>query len=716
MAAANEPPPGPDAAPREAPGAPPEPAPPHAPEGELPPGGDLALEVGEGTVVARRSGRDTPDERPGTRRIPREAQAHAEAGAEHWRGTLLAAIREAVRRWPERPAIRARKAGKWEAVTFQALWRRVGELTMGLRNAGVTKDDRVLVVAANGPEIVYAELAAVACRALSAVLHPRYTTPVLRHVLESAQPRVAIVESGEPLARYLEAREHVAERVKVISFGDGVPGPRGEVRKLSAILAEGRRRIERCRAENLPDPFEQLVERTRPSDAVAVAFTSGTTGPPRGAVMGHENAVAGDFPLLFGTPTPDDVGLVQMPFSQPFARFTVAYQLLAAGASIAFPGTDARLIDALAAYEPTMLFLGAGTLEPLEREIKGRVLEQNRLGRWLTDWALGKAREARGDPGRRLPWYVDRFILSRIRQHLGGRIRFVYIGGAADGHVLSFFQDAGIDTYEGYAVTEATPLVALSRPEAGEEARFGEGVAGRPLPGVQVRSDEDGEILVRGLANMRGYWRDEAGSEAALLEDGWLRTGDLGYIDKAGQVVLQDRRGDAIQLADGTLVCPAPVEAALKAGSSLIREIVLVGRGRPFPVALVLPDWKELAARVYRAQPELARAARRGQLLANPASRVAVESEVLARAAALPTPRAAPRKVRLISMAFTTQTELSPTGALRRDALEDRYRHMIDALYEEAAAEEAAERAVPGAPAVPTGAETQEMRGPAFSS
>lgn len=668
-------------------------------------GGIDGLVVGEGTVAAQ------------TRRITRERAGTADAGPPEapWRGTFLGALRDAVKRFAERPALRSRRSGKWETITFDAVWKRAAELAMGLRAAGVTKDDRVLIIAENSAEAVYAELATFACRALSVVLHPRFAPSVLREITNQVQPRVAIVESGQALARYLEARADAQDRVKVISFGDGIPGPRGEIRGLSAILADGRRRLERCRVEGTGDPFEQLVDRTRPTDAIAIAYTSGTTGAPRGAVFGHENILAGDLPLLFGPPSPEDVALIQMPLASPFARMTVAYQLLLAGGSVAFSGVDARLIEALAAHEPTMLFLSSGTLEPLEIEIKRNVREQTHVGRRLTDWALRRAREARTEGGGRPPWIVDKLILSRIRQYLGGRIRLVYIGGAADGDVLSFFQDAGIDTYEGYGVTEATPLVALSRPDGSEASRYGDGVVGRPLPGVAVTTDDDGEILASGLVNMRGYWKDDAASAEALLPDGRLRTGDLGYLDPSGQIVLQDKKGHVLRLADGSIVAPAPVELALRAGSSLVKQITLVGQGRPFLVALVLPDWRELAARVYRAQPDLAKSATKKQLLSNPASRVTVEIEVLTKALSLPFAAARPKKIRLIAMGFSTAYELSPSGALRRDAIEDRYRTMIDQLYAEAAADEAAmTAAVAGGRIESCGEETMEMRKPAF--
>jgi long-chain acyl-CoA synthetase len=427
-----------------------------------------------------------------------------------------------------------------------------------------------------------------------------------------------------------------------------------------------------------------------------------------GAILSHENIAREELPGLFGALRSDEVALVQIPLAQPFARLTVCYGMLAAGASIAFPHGDENVLESLGSVAPTMLFLFPTALDPLKRQIKSRVSGGPKWTQGTFEWALKKARTARAEGQQRPPWFVDRFILSRIRAQLGGRLRFAYVGGGvADGDLLSFLQDAGIATYEGYSLSEGTPLAALSRPEdtgVAESIRYDRGIVGRPLPGIEVKIEPAGfgEICVKGLVNMRGYWREEREAQAVLAGDGWLRTGDLGYVDAQGYIVIQDRKADTFRLADGQpdhYVAPAVVEAELRK-SPLVRDVCVVGRDRPFPIALVVPDFKELAKRVFKDKPDLAKKATRRSLLANPASCVAATIELGQLAAKLAeTPWAQPKAYRLLSIEFTEAVELTPAGTLRRNAIEDRFKNQIDEVYAKIAAEEAALAAPPTATA-----------------
>ena len=615
--------------------------------------------------------------------------------------TLLVYLREAAAKFGDRPAIRFQRSEAWETITYAQLWRRASELALGFRAAGVTKDDRVLILAENGPEILVAELAAIACRAVSVVLFPKYAAHVLRQIIDQTSPRLAVVESGATLARYLDARKDSQDRIKVISWGDGVPGPRGEVRALGAVSGDGRRRIERCLAEATGDPFQQLVDRTRASDPITIAYSMGGSRAPHGAILSHDNIVPGELAKLFGPPRADDLALVQIPLAQPFARLSVCYGLLLAGATISFPRKDELVLEALAATSPTMLFLFPTALEALKKQIKDRVSGGPKWTQGAFEWALKKARTSRAERQARPPWLIDRLILSRIRGQLGGRLRFAYVGGGvADGDLLSFLQDAGIATYEGYSLAEGTPLAGINTPDdtdAAESVRYDRGIVGRPAPGIEVKVDPEGygEICVKGLVNMKGYWREEAEAKAVLSRDGWLRTGDLGYIDPQGYIVIQDRKADTFRLSDGNFVAPAVVEAELHK-SPMVRDVCVVGRGRAFPIALVVPDFKELAKRVYKTEPELARKATRRSLLSNPASRVAATIELLTLASKLAeTPWAQPRAIRLLSIEFTEAVELTPAGTLRRRAIEDRFKNQIEAVYAELASEEASLASAP---------------------
>ena len=311
----------------------------------------------------------------------------------------------------------------------------------------------------------------------------------------------------------------------------------------------------------------------------------------------------------------------------------------------------------------------------------------------LVGAALGAGRQAarRRREGRRLdPWLAlrlrlaDRLVSSRIRSRLGGRLRHAVSGGAKlPPEVAELFEALGILILEGYGLTECTTVAAVNRPD-----RHRVGTVGPPLPGVEVRVAADGEILVRGENVFAGYHLDEAGTREVLDEEGWLRTGDVGFLDADGFLTITDRKKDIIVTSEGENVSPQRLETALRA-SPYVSEALVVGHGRPYVVALLSPDLDEIRP-AGRTDAEVRRLL--GRVVAD-VNRGAAHAERVRRFAILP------RELR------AEEGELTPTLKARRHVCEEHFRDLIESLYADAPArppsQDTRSAAGPGEPAPP---------------
>lgn len=613
--------------------------------------------------------------------------------------TILEKLRDAALRHASAVALRSLAPATLASidVTYAELWQRAAELSAGLQALGIGRGERVLLFGDNGPEILLAAIATMACRALAVPLYPNFTAAQVRAIARHAAPRVAFVQAGPQLARFIDGLRDLAERPRVISFGDGVPGPGNEIRSVLQVSADGRRRIERT-----PRLFEDLVAATRFPDEVAIVYGSGD-GAPKGAVVRHEHALAHPldaifFPraksggaseqpssssgerraagLLGPRPSigPGDVGLLHLPLANTFGLFCAAFGLLFAGATVAFPTTGVPPLEAIGALRPTLAFAGPNVLRTLEHLVLEDIARGSGLARRALEWAYGLGRRAR--EGHALSGRVrDLLLRKRIHARFGGRLRLAYVTAGADPRAVQLFRDAALPLYEGYGVAEMTPLIALNQPDLPGERRSKRGTLGRPVAGISVRI-VDSEIVVRGGTLASRYWLDERARDLRD-EDGWFHTGDLGSIDEEGFIVFEDRKRDLLRLTSGAVVSPRPIEERMRR-SRLIDQAVLIGRDRPHVVALVVPDFPALArAAEARGLGRLSRA----DMLSSREVLAIVEEEVARCLAGVPEV-ARPKRVRLLSMPFSEAGgELSPIHALKRVTIEEKYKLQIEALY-----------------------------------
>ena len=412
-------------------------------------------------------------------------------------------------------------------------------------------------------------------------------------------------------------------------------------------------------------------------------YTSGTTGPPKGVMLSHGNFTSNVLSALTVLPLgPNDSCLSLLPLSHSFERMAGHYTMFHAGVTISYSEGIDHVVDNLQEVRPTVVL----SVPRLFEKIYARVLENAMAGgavkRRLFAWARRNA-ERWADleiAGRHIPAglrfkkaLADRLVFSKLRARTGNRIRYFISGGAPlNADIAKFFYAAGLPILEGYGLTETSPVIAVN---SLEELQLGS--VGRPIPGVEVKIADDGEVLVRGPNVMRGYFGKPDATKEAIDGAGWFHTGDIGeFVD--GFLRITDRKKDIIVTAGGKNIAPQPIENMVKA-NRFVLNAVMIGDRRRFPSILIVPDKKVLGAWAARRNLTVDPT----DLLTMPEVVAKVETEVMGTLRELASFEM-PKKLLLLDRDFSIENgELTPTLKVKRRVVEEAYRDRIEALYTE---------------------------------
>jgi long-chain acyl-CoA synthetase len=470
-----------------------------------------------------------------------------------------------------RPAYLAEEPDGWREVSWEEAGRQVDTLARGLLARGVGRGDAIAILATTSLEWVLLDWAAMSIGAVVVGLYPTSSAKECEYILDHSETVLAFAEDESQAAKLRGS--HLRE---VILLQD-----------LGKLEDEGRANA----GAQLPDVAED--------DLGTLIYTSGTTGPPKGCMLSHRNLVTAATRVDRGITGPEDVVLLFLPLAHSFGRL-VHHSSAFHGYTIAFCRDPARAAEAIAGVRPTVLpavprvyeKVHAGVLSQLEQSGGAKAA----IGRWSLGVGAAAARLRR--EGRRVPPLLalkerlaDRLVFSKVKEKLGGRLRLGISGAAPLSlDVLEFFHGLGILVVEGYGLTETGSSATINTPEA-----YRLGTVGRTVAGCEARIAEDGEILLRSGTIFAGYFKDPEATRAALTDDGWFLTGDVGEIDDDGFVRITDRKKDLIITAGGKNVAPQNLENALKS-SRFVSQALVVGDRRPYITALITVDDAEIAA------------------------------------------------------------------------------------------------------------------------
>ena len=554
----------------------------------------------------------------------------------------------------------------WRILSSRQLYGYVAALARVFKQWGINKGDRVAILSENRPEWMLVDFACVTGGIVDVPIYATLTAEQTLYVLQNSGARVACVSTQEQLKK-LQSIQSRTSIEKIIVFDD-----LGELNVFPIW-----RLLEGASTEQDPE-FDARAQAVTPDDQATLIYTSGTTGTSKGVMLSHGNLTSNAvMASRYAEWLPGDVYLSFLPLSHVTARH-LDYVCYFNGVVIAYCPNFDHLGQMFKEVKPSIIVAVPRVYEKVRQEFE-RVTARG-VKHAIAQWSLRvgqqhKAQIERGETPTSFSWKLaDRLIYSKIRQGFGGNSRVYFSGGAPLGHDMSeWYCCMGIPIFEGYGLTETSPVISVNRKGA-----FRIGSVGRIYQELQVKIAEDGEILVKGPTVFKGYWNMPEETKAAFV-DGWFKTGDIGAIDADGFLSVTDRKKDLIKTSGGKFIAPQPIENALKA-NVLVAQAALIGDRRKYASVIISPhfplleDWARANGVVFSNNQELVASAKVRDLYRG------IIEDVNKKLAQFETIK----KILIVPDEFTVAGgEITPTLKLKRRVIETKYKQQIEELYHE---------------------------------
>ena len=607
------------------------------------------------------------------RRAGREPAPAMETGR-----TLVDLFFDRAGRWSQRPALRYMDGGAWRAISWAEYGDAVREVAAGLVELGIESGDRVGILAANQPRWHMADVGIVAAGAVSVPAYPTGAASQVAHVLGHSGSRACFVGDRDQLAKLLLARPRLPALERIVMLGDPPDGLDDDL----LLTFDDLRSLGRQRLRQHPATVDERWRELRPGAVATIVYTSGTTGPPKGTMITHAN-VSETIRSLTSVISvgPTDRFLSFLPLSHIAERCTSHLGQIISGGETWFARSLATVAEDLRACRPTIFFAVPRVWEKFQQAVQAELARAPRPVHAQADrlLELGLAVVAAGEGTRPPLAWGDRLAYEALDQTLGARIRRqmgldrgrIYVSAAApvDPDMLRWFHALGIAIAEVYGQTEDCGPTTMNRP-----GRIRIGTVGEALPGVDVRIAADGEVLVRGPNVCAGYWHDPEAT-AALLEDGWMHSGDLGTLE-GGYLRIVGRKKDLIVTSSGKNIAPQDMETRLRA-EPLISQAVVVGDGRKYLTALLTLEREAVEAAIGGQDGHVAT-----EVLA---THPLVDREIAAAVERLNAERAPAERIkawRILPRELTVAGgELTPTLKVKRAVVIERFNDLVEEMY-----------------------------------
>ena len=594
--------------------------------------------------------------------------------------TLADVLERAVREHARPNLLNYKRDGAWRAISSEEFMARARHAALGLHSLGLGRGDRVAILSENCPEWTLTDAGGQLAGVVDVPIYSTQAPPQVCYILNDSGARVLFVQNRAAYDRVAAAIgecaavEHVVFLLETEAQAD-MPGS-----LTYAEVEERGRALERER----PGLVDELKAAVRPEEVATIIYTSGTTGEPKGVMLTHSNLVSNivDVSELLDWEG-GDIALSVLPLSHVFERMAM-YMYIHQGMSVYYAESIEKLGENIREVRPTVLVAVPRLFEKIYSRIKEKAEAGGKLKAGLLAWAVetGKRYAALKLEGEEIPPLLSlkqeiasRLVFSKWREGLGGRIRMFVSGGAALPEEIGYiFAGAGIPIMQGYGLSETSPVIAAN---SLRDNRMG--TVGHPIRNVEVRIAEDGEIETRGPNVMLGYYNKPEATRDVFTEDGWFKTGDIGTLDEEGRLRITDRKKELFKTSGGKYVAPQPIEQRIKQ-SRFVNQVVLIGNGRKFPAALVVPDWEML--RSY-AQLKNIDAKTPAELCRHPRILDLMQRQIDAQCQELSKYERV-KRVALLEKELTIEGgELTPTLKVKRRVIDDKYRDVIDGLYAE---------------------------------
>jgi long-chain acyl-CoA synthetase len=558
---------------------------------------------------------------------------------------------------------------QWHPISSDQMYQRVRALATAFLRFGAQKGDRIAIISENRWEWAVTDFAALAIGAADVPLYPTLTGEQIAEQVRDADCRIAVVSTRQQFDKLQSVRAQT--QLQLIVMMDP-PAPEGAV-AMSELLADA----DALGAQRDP-VFDALVRSVQPGDLATLIYTSGTTGEPKGVALTHgniavnQNITAVDFGF-----NSTDACISFLPLSHVTAR-ALDYVMYNHGSQVAYCTQFDKLPQAMREIRPTVIVGVPRVFEKIRQAVMQKA-GQSPVKKRLLAWAIRQGErfvdtvyDGR-QPGSLIWKLSNKLVYSKVREAFGGRVRIFVSGGAPLGiDTARWFASAGIALWEGYGLTETSPVIALNTPISHRM-----GSVGMPLANLELKLAEDGELLVRGPSVFSGYWHKPAATAECLDSQGWFRTGDIAHLDADGFLTITDRKKELLKTSGGKLVAPQPIERKLK-NNVLVAQAALIGDRHKFICALLSPNFAALEE--WARHHGIAAQSRAGlvadsRVIALYAELVREVNGTLANFETL-------KRFRIVADEWTQDSgELTPSMKIKRRVLTAQYSAVIDELY-----------------------------------
>jgi len=568
-----------------------------------------------------------------------------------------------------------RASGHWLFLSWKDLARHVKNLAYYLTSQSFKKGERVALLSENRPQWPIADLAILSAGGTNVPLYFTSTSSQIEHIIRDSGARKMLISTYEQLEKVINS-PCINYLDEIILFDKTEHTLPKKVTSLSEILSN--------RKEENYSFIDEKIKEIKADDMASILYTSGTTGPPKGVVLSHNNFIfnANAAAEVINV-TAHDLLLSFLPLSHAFERTAGYYVPLFTGASIAYAESIDKIAANMLEVKPTIILGVPRFYEKTYAAIEEKISSLSPLKKGIFEWSLnvGRSYSEKKNKGDQLSLVLklknslaDRLVFKALQEGLGGRMRFFVSGGAPlSKELTAFFEAAGIIILEGYGLTETSPVITCNRIKSRKK-----GSVGQALPGVEIKIEADGEIITRGPHVMQGYFNNPEKTDE-VIKGGWFYTGDIGEIDNDGFLTITDRKKDIIVTSGGKNVAPQSIETRL-VSHPLINQVMVYGDRKKYITALIVPDFiklEELANREkisYESTRELCLNKRIIDIY------LKATEESLKNFA----PYEQVKKVALADEEFSMERgEITPTLKLKRKVLIEKYGKLLEALYEE---------------------------------
>jgi long-chain acyl-CoA synthetase len=558
-----------------------------------------------------------------------------------------------------------RTGGEWKPISSQQMYARVRAVAELLQSWGIKRGDRVALVSENRWEWPVVDFAVLAIGAVDVPLYQTLTPEQMGYILRDSGTKAIIVSTKQQYAKLVAAGEiSTLQHVAVMDEGEF---------EGAVSLPEIFKRAPELEAQDAG--FNALVKETKPEELATIVYTSGTTGDPKGVMLTHRNIADNMRYSMDGLRIVEgDVSISFLPLSHALARH-LDYGIYGSGGILAYLPKFDDLVGAMKAVKPTLFVAVPRVYEKVRQGTENKSVGFKKK---VLVWALGQGKAHRAEisagktPGSLLWKLADKLVYSKLREAFGGKVKFYVSGGAPLGMATSeWFLDMGIRVFEGYGLTETSPVISRNTFDG-----YRIGTVGKIVPNMETRLAPDGELEVKGTSVFAGYWQREEATKKEFTEDGWFKTGDIGKIED-GYLSITDRKKELIKTSGGKYIAPQPIEGKLKA-DGLVGQAAVIGDTRKFAAVLISPDfnslqrWAAANGVSTKDHAELAKDAKVQKLYEGIVKKV---NEGLEHHETI-------KKVGVVGEEWTIEAgELTPSMKLKRRVILEKYKDKIDAMY-----------------------------------